>query len=424
MIIGNPYKNSLYFAMLFAAIIVSCKKESVFLKKEKPEVIISKERLTAETIKFVNDTVYLIADNLVRNAGQALLIEAGTLIKVKNYIGITINANGKIMAAGTANEPIVFTSDALKGAAGTRTPGAENAWRGIVINGAPAFSSGSLSYVRIEFAGVTGTDAGALSLRNVDKSTVLNNIQVSYSHSNSAPSFEFINGNCNATNLISYASVATDFSIGGGYTGKLQSLIAHRHPFFGSSSGVLIKGSNTFPGISNFTVIGPSGSYGLVVTDGAKFHIRNSVLSGFQGGFSIDSKESGISLQTGESDFSYSFVHSNDSAKAFYIPTGLIPGIIPPVTAADFKLFILQPQFHNNLILNIADFKFTDPYNYDVNPDIMPMPGSPVLSGANFDGPVFSDPFFKRVSYRGALGADNWLKGWTNFILLQTNYNN
>jgi hypothetical protein len=416
-------KQLLCFTVLFGLAVISCKKESVFSKKENPEVMITGNRLSADTIKFVKDTVYLITDNLVRNAGQVLLIEAGTLIKLKNYIGITINPNGKIIAVGTLKSPVVFTSDALKGTAGALAlSGSVNAWVGININGIPAFSSGNLSYVRIEFAGVSST-AGALSLRNVDKSTVLNNIQVSYSHSNLA--YEFINGNCNAANLVSYASASADFNISGGYTGMLQNLIAYRYPGFGGPSGMIIRGNNTFPGISNFTIIGPGNTTGLFVTDGAKFHIRNTVLTGSRDGFYIDSKESGISLQTGESDFSYSFVHCNDTARAFYIPTGIVPGIIPPVTAADFKLFMLQPQFHNSLVLNTAEFKFTDPYNYNVNPDPLPLPGSPLLSGANFDGPVFSDTFFKPVSYRGALGADNnWLKGWTNFIPLQTNYNN
>jgi len=51
------------------------------------------------------------------------------------------------------------------------------------------------------------------------------------------------------------------------------------------------------------------------------------------------------------------------------------------------------------------------------------MPGSPVLTGANFEETPFSDPFFNKVSYVGALGTDNWLKDWTNFMPLRTRYN-
>ena len=67
---------------------------------------------------------------------------------------------------------------------------------------------------------------------------------------------------------------------------------------------------------------------------------------------------------------------------------------------------------------------FTNPYDYDNGPDAMPKTASLLLSGANFDGSIFSDPFFKKVNYRGALGSDNWMQGWTNFNPLRTNYNN
>jgi hypothetical protein len=65
----------------------------------------------------------------------------------------------------------------------------------------------------------------------------------------------------------------------------------------------------------------------------------------------------------------------------------------------------------------------TDPFNYNVRPDPYPRTGSPLLSGANFDAP-FNDAFFNKVDYRGALGSDKWMASWTNFLPLQTNYNN
>ena len=193
---------------------------------------------------------------------------------------------------------------------------------------------------------------------------------------------------------------------------------------------------NTFPSISNLSVIGPDLQPGtsdkykeltvasLLISGTAKFHIRNTVLAGFpKGGFYINSPESGKALQFSESDFTYSFVHSNDSSRTFYIPDNLVP-LIPPVTAKDFKNFMLRPQFHNQLVLNTSEYQFTDPYNYDYGPNPLPKQASPLVNGANFDAPVFNNSFFKKVDYRGAIGTDNWLQGWTNFLPLQTNYNN
>jgi hypothetical protein len=428
--------------IIIAPNIISCKKEPAIYKKALPEIALTGTRLLADNIILVNDTVYLLEEDLIRNANQVLTIEPGTFLKAKYNTGITIYPNGKIIANGTKNNPVVFTSDAVRGT-GSNTPNGNNinnTWKGISINGSNGISSGSLSYVRIEFTGSDRSSAG-LSLNNVDNSTSVNNIQVSYSYD--APAIAFKGGNCNAVNLVSFAAGGTDISLSGGYTGKLQNLLIYRHPYFPSFNysnqvlaGIYVTGNNTFPVISNTTIIGPdeqpesalkySGnkSAGLIISDKAKFHISNSVLSGFpKGGFYIDSKESGISLQTGESDFMYNFVHANDSSRAFYIPTGLVPGIVPPVTAADFKSYMLQPQFYNQFILNTAAYKFTSPYDYDYNPNPMPQAGSPVLTGANFSAP-FNDIFFKPVTYRGALGADNWMSGWVNFKPLQTDYNN
>ena len=438
---GIYRKHIFYTAAVLATVTGACKKSGVFLEKKIPEVTLSGSRLSENVISLTKDTVYVLAANLTRQANQQLLVEAGTLIKVKNNVGIVIENGGKITANGTKDAPVVFTSDALKGTSGTSPLGTSNGWSGIIINGPTACS---ISYVRIEFAG-TGNTA-SLSLRNLDNTAVLNYIQVSYSIF--APAFEFTGGNCKAGNLVSYASSGTDFIFSNSYRGSVQHALAYRHPYFitniNAIAGVYIQGTGTFPAVSNVSVIGPDKQNGtatkysdmvggfsggrvaaLLVTNGAKFHIRNSVFAGFpKAGFYIDSKESGDSLQFGVSDFTYNAVHSNDTNRVFYIPSNLIPSN-PPITAKDFKSFMLQPQFHNRLFLTTAGFAFTDPYNYDVNPNPQPQAGSPLLTGANFDGPFFGNTaFFKPVTYIGALGTDNWLQGWTNFIPLQTNYNN
>jgi hypothetical protein len=433
----------LYAPVIFFILLISaCKKGANILKKRSPEVILNNTRILEDKIYLDRDTVYVLSNSIVRNDNQILTIEAGTVIKIEKNIGITINPKGKIISDGTFDNPIVFTYNGNKGTQGL---GNEN-WNGIVINGAPNVNSGLLSFSRIEFAG--SSNFPSLLLNNVDSVTDINNVQISYAHF--AKSIEFNGGNCNASNLISFAAAKTDFSFTNGYKGKVKNLLAYRHIYFplpntaaGTLAGIYINGSNTFPSISNCSVVGPDGQYGssieydypfggsasaksasVIVSNGAKFHIRNSVLSGFpKGGFYIDSKESAISLQTGESDFMYNFVHANDSSRAFYIPTGLVPGITPPVNAASFKSYLLQPQFYNQFVLNTAVYKFTSPYDYDYNPNPMPQAGSPVLTGANFSAP-FNNAFFKTVTYRGALGADNWMSGWVNFKPLQTDYNN
>lgn len=438
-IFTNIFNKRICFIATLIMLVASCKKEIEIIQKKNPEVSLDANRLAATVINLNKDTVYLLASNLVRNANEVLNIEAGTLIKVKNNLSIIINTNGKINANGTPDNPIIFTSDALKGTAGFTG----NQWEGITLNGTAGVSSGTIKFVRIEFAG--GIFNSSLVLRNLDSTTILNNIQVSYS--NSKPSFEFSGGNCYASNLVTYASAGTDFLLTNGFTGMLQNLLAYRHPFFATDvyqlAGMQIQGTNTFPTISNLSVIGPDNQPGteyvynytdsnnsgrriaaLYITNKAKFHIRNTVLSGFpKTGFYIDNPETASSLRSGESDFTYSLVHSNDSTRSFYIPDNLLV-FTPPIAAKDFKNLMLQSQYHNKRVLNTAEYQFTDPYNYDYGLNAIPMQNSLLISGANFDTPFFHKSFFKKVNYRGAIGADNWLQHWTNFIPLQTDYNN
>jgi len=79
-------------------------------------------------------------------------------------------------------------------------------------------------------------------------------------------------------------------------------------------------------------------------------------------------------------------------------------------------------QCNDQLFEKIEDLEFSSPFNYDA-PNPLPAANSPVLTGADFSGTVFGDAWFNKVTYRGALGNDSWLPGWTNFTPLKTNYN-
>jgi hypothetical protein len=247
-------------------------------------------------------------------------------------------------------------------------------------------------------------------------------------------------------NLVSYASGNTDFYLLDGYKGMLQNILAYRHPYFspqlGSGTtlaGLLISGDLTFPIISNMTVLGPdlqvgtnlkyfdtlSAGYGSKVAgfivNSGRFHIRNSVVMGFpKGAVYIDGKLTARSLEDGSSDVKYSIFHSNDSGRTFF----LTPKIYKQYISKDLKDLLLRSDYGGQQFLSSSKFNFTDPFGYDHNPNPVPSASSPLLIGADFFDPYFDNTFFKKVTYRGAVGTENWLQGWTNFIPLQTNYNN
>ena len=147
------------------------------------------------------DQTAILAGYVTVEPGATLTIEAGTRILAQPEGGILVRPGGRIVARGTKDAPIVFTSAAL-----SREPGD---WRGIIlcgrapINGAPGSArplnvlppgfeatcggtidddnSGEFRFVRVEFAGRNdGLDnfPGGLRLEGVGSGTVVDHVQV------------------------------------------------------------------------------------------------------------------------------------------------------------------------------------------------------------------------------------------------------
>ena len=436
---------------------IACKKQPVFEYPPKPEVTVSggDPRFKNSLIHFAKDTVYIIAGDVSVDSGKLLSIDPGTLVKVNNKIKITIQAGGFIEAKGTEDAPVVFTANTKRGQSGivSITGDGNIFWGGLSVYGnAISKSSGILSYLRLEFAGANNNSA--LLLSDVNNKTSINNIQISYANWNA---FDIDGGDCNAAYLISFACSGTDFNIRNGHKGKMQNLLSFRDPQLAAGvsndlnlSAVYIGGSGTSPVISNITIMRPgliqgiNGNYtfgdpyrrsAIIAADNCIFQIRNAVIIGLPAvrkgqsadsssarDFYLQSASAAGSLDSGRSEISYSNFFQSDS-NAFYLPKNTYQNY----NSADLRAFLLRPQYHNEIFSTLDQFKFNDPYSYNYYyTSFSPMlnPSSPLLNGANFSGAVFIDPFFKKVNYRGAIGADNWMQGWTNFLPLQTHYNN
>jgi hypothetical protein len=451
------------YSIIAAMYLFGCQKnETVKTSPLKPEIILG-DRRDSKIVHLYSDTVYIIDKQFVRTEGQELVVDEGTLIKLKPGIansggngGITIEPGGIITVNGTRNNPVVFTSDAYTG-----TP--NNNWDGITITGKAKNNtrgntgdssdfSGSLTFVRIEFA--------PLTLDAVGSKTLIENVMVSYTartgQSPAECSFKFLGGSFNAKNLISYScGGAADFYITNGYNGKLQNILAYRNVLFGGTAdvpantlcGVLIENNQyaditaeplSFPIISNLTVLGPGSLNGtpaaytdtnpdtrsaaLVVNYNAFFSIRNSLLLGFpRGGIFVNDASTAANIETGNATISSTYFHANDSSRTFF----LADGVYPPNNSYTLAYMLLNPDLKNvkyNIPLNSPGyFGFGNPFNYN-NPDLVPADDSPVLNGANFSGSMYTT-FFTPVTHLGAIGKEDWTKGWANFIPLKTNYN-
>ncbi|HVS13535.1 MAG TPA: hypothetical protein VMV46_06410 [Thermoanaerobaculia bacterium] len=155
----------------------------------KSGTINANETWTANNAYFLSTPVYV---------GNATVnIEAGTVI-LGSEAGqglFAVSTQGTLNANGTAEKPIVFTSEKERNERGTGD------WGGLSMNGLapvnvpnavgegdtgpyggdnPTHSSGSLQYVRVEFAGVRFNDENelnAISLQGVGSGTTVENIQ-------------------------------------------------------------------------------------------------------------------------------------------------------------------------------------------------------------------------------------------------------
>lgn len=198
------------------------------------------------------DTVYTLSGYVKVQSGVTLTVQAGTkVVGDTNVAGssLWILRGGRIDAQGTAQAPIVFTSARSPG---NRAPGD---WGGIIMIGngiinrtgatilteGPAQvsenyaggndnndNSGTLRYVRIEFAGYdvsggAGQELNALSSYAVGRGTTYEYIQTMAGLDDS---FEWWGGAVDGRYLVSYESGDDHFDWTEGYQGRNQFLLA------------------------------------------------------------------------------------------------------------------------------------------------------------------------------------------------------
>jgi hypothetical protein len=398
------------------------------------------------------------------NNGATLTIEAGSIIKsdVTEKGALVIERGSRLLAEGTASEPIIFTSGK---ASGQR---AQGDWGGIILLGkaptnrptspAPIIeggvnrpyggtdagdNSGILRYVRIEFSGIAAepnSEINGLTCGGVGSGTVLENIQVSFG---SDDAYEFFGGTVNAKNLIAYATYDDDFDFDFGFSGKIQFGVSLRDKPSDTDQANGIECDNdgsgttaapiTKPQLSNFTFIGPYDTTGSSALHGysnrwrrsTRFVLANSLLIGHRlAGFSIESGNSMADYMTnGNSVFKNNIIavykdpYRADSSAARNIVTHFPANPLTSQQTSEMRAeaalaMKTKAETQGNVTLaSRDDVQLTDPFNFAA-PNWLPKAGSPALTGASFTD---MDAFFSSTTYRGAFGATNWTTGWTSF---------
>lgn len=438
---------------------------------EGPKTAVISSDITANRTLYA-DTLYTLRGFIKVANGATLTIQPGTIIQGDfDVVGssLFVLRGAKIEANGTAEKPIVFTSSKP---VGQRQAGD---WGGLVIvgNGVinrggdvqlegtgtgasnPAVlysggsdntdSSGTLRYVRVEFAGyATAPDA---ELNTFTFAAVGSGTKVEYVQAVSGldDSFEFFGGAVDGKNLISYDAGDDHFDMSEGYVGRLQHVIAFQtrqvvpRPGAGNVSsdpqGIendgcagsgCANGQATqpynVPMVANFTLVGPpdgifsgtSGGVGMMLRRGTGGHYVNGVVARWErAGISLRDQSTLDRVAGG--DLSLKNIHVQDVGATFQPQTGstvqgsvdLTGNAIVEGTGTANQLFLGLPISPTQ----VGQFDWT------------PAANAAIATGGltTFTGALAAKAgtFVTGTAYRGAANpaGPKWWAGWTNFAV-------
>jgi hypothetical protein len=405
-------------------------------------VVVVSGNLTSNTSWGPPDS-YLLRGAVFVQDGATLTIAPGTTIYGENATTgtLVVAQGGRIVANGTADAPIIMTSDRPAGQRG------RGDWGGLIINGRapinvpggiaegegdtgayggndPADSSGSLKYLRVEYAGIEfspDNELNGIAFQGVGNGTVVDYCQVSF---NKDDGFEWFGGSVDAKHLVSLANADDSFDWTEGWTGRGQFWVAQQRGDdadngFESDSNAENNDllPRSAPRIYNVTLVGApttqhgsESNQGMLLRAGTAGLFRNFIVTGFkQYGVDIDGSASFAQAAAGDLTLQNSIISGNlrGDCNPDTGSSDLINGAVPSPATPEFCWSLWASNTN-------ADPMLFDPFNL-VNPDWSPRPGSPAINGVvPVDVPP-SDGFFEPVNFIGAVGPDHdWTQGWIN----------
>lgn len=376
------------------------------------------------------DTTYHIQGIVIVEDGASLTIPAGTLLLGDVDItpsALIVRRGGKLFSNGTAEAPVVFTSERPEG---QRERGD---WGGVVLNGRSICnfpegecvgegssgeyggdvlddSSGRIVYTRIEFAGYEvsfGNELNALTLNGVGSGTEIHHVQTHYG---SDDGFEWFGGTVDAKYLLATGISDDSFDYSTGWQGRGQFWIAQQDPD-DADNGFEVDGNEddvtaepfTSPTIYNVTLVGKGengtggtageSTTGMLIRLGAAGEIRNAIVMGFgTAGVDVDNPQTlDHGLEIRSSIVALNRVDASDDDDGI-----------------DEAAFLATAGWDNRVGV---DPELAAPFDRAA-PDFRPLPGSPARSGHSTPP---DDGFFDPVDFIGGVDPEGtpWYEGWT-----------
>ncbi|MCL4848941.1 MAG: T9SS C-terminal target domain-containing protein [Acidobacteria bacterium] len=401
---------------------------------DKPVVVVS-GRIRG-TVNWTNNYYWVLRGAVFVEEGATLNIQAGTrVVGEAGSVGtLIVLQGGKLNAIGTREQPIVFTSDQ---APGTRARGD---WGGLIINGRaplnvpggiaegeadtgfyggndPNDNSGSLRYVRLEFAGTEfspDNELNGIAFQGTGRGGSYEYLQV---HMNKDDAFEWFGGTADIKYAVASNTGDDSFDWTFGWQGRGQFLAVHQR---GDDADAGIEADNnefnneflprSAPVLYNLTLCGdpdrnegPESTRGMLLRRGTAGIIRNFIVMGFKTvGVDINGSSSFREAQQGNLQMSNGVIYLTG-------PTGTTYGTANTLSLINSGIF-------TNVVLG-QDPGIRDCFNH-LQPDFRPRSVATLAGGQLAPAIPPNDGFFEAVTFIGAVGPgedDDWTAGWTAY---------
>lgn len=448
--ISKPYINTFVMKIFTIAFLtlLSCQLFA--------QIVVTDDDLQGgNTYTFTSGNTYLLDGIVILEPGGILNIEAGVVIKGRsnptppNVSSALVIAKGaQIFATGTADEPIIFTTEAddlevdddilfsdrglwgglvVLGDAPVAAPDGVSAFEAIGAFGDLAFfggnnpqdNSGALEYVSIRHAGqevAPGEELNGLTLAGVGDQTIIDHIEV---YAGQDDGIEMKGGTVNLKHLsISFCSdESIDWDLG--WRGKGQYWLAlqdENSDRCGEHDGAApdLEEPYSRPIIANVTYIGPgmnateSADEALLFRDRTGGIYTNSVFVNFpQYALQVEDRtdiaDSYDHLSTGNLLLNCNYWWDFGAGTTWAELVSVEASFEDPTASVLVNLMENTQNTIDDPMITSIDL---DPELFDPRLD----PSSPALDG----GCPIDDPFFDPVTYIGAFNSEEiWLRAWS-----------
>jgi hypothetical protein len=420
--------------LLAAALMVSLAAVTILISTEKAHGATIVLEGTIGKIKLKPANTYLLRGGVFIN--KKLVCKPGVRVFGLPGSFLVINRGARLIAQGTPEAPIVFTSAAPEG---TRRRGD---WGGIIFNGRapinvpggegegegdtgryggganpdPNDFSGILRYVRVEYGGFPispDNELNCVAFQGVGNTTEVDNLAALWGGDDG---IEMFGGTIDLRHIVAIGASDDSIDWTEGWNGRVQFAVVQQR---GDEADNGFECDNSAenhnllprsaPRMANVTVIGapspdqgPGSTRGMLLRVGTWGQFRNFIVMGF--------KNVGLEVRDAATFAGFENGGLELRSMIFFDNRGNNPNIASGATTSAVT------DFGQNIMVGV-DPLLMNPYDTEA-PDFRPQAGSPALVSANV-APLFNDPFFAAAPYVGAFGggaSDNWLAGWLQYV--------